>query len=142
MTERELQEFKRDLTDKLLELDNNTRIRKHQADFYFNIYNEMHHDNPELYGVRRMKKEVFTTCGSCVIRVLNALRAYVDLPAVKYKLDPVARKERLRICRGDENTEKCEFYISNILGGNCRKCFCFIYAKAAIPGESCPVGKW
>ena len=47
--------------------------------------------------------------------------------------EPELATQRIAIC------DSCE-YLSGIR--NCKKCGCFIDAKAKLKGASCPMGKW
>lgn len=44
------------------------------------------------------------------------------------------KQERLLACEG------CQFFFK--LSRQCRKCGCFMDAKAGLPHAECPIGKW
>lgn len=50
-------------------------------------------------------------------------------------------EERLSICRNCNQRFETTLPLLGV-AERCRKCGCFISAKAAIPGESCPIGNW
>lgn len=43
-------------------------------------------------------------------------------------------RERIAICKG------CEHLRTTI--PQCKKCGCIVHAKAMLPTERCPIGKW
>ena len=48
------------------------------------------------------------------------------------------RAARLAACRACPELRRG----AGVLPDRCARCGCFVVAKTAVPGQSCPVGKW
>lgn len=72
-------------------------------------------------------------CGKTIKKVKNIATGYKNL-AVGKKF--VFTDSRIRIC------QKCDknYWLGKTLW--CSLCWCFIPAKARVPDEKCPLGKW
>mgnify|MGYP003144464553 CR=1 FL=1 len=134
-------------------VDRNESIGKQTTGTDLNLirdwYREIYNDKYTEYKVgKREKFKKGTSCGACVTNMLNSLRFYVDYPPIVKSLSKKISTNRIEICKLCEHSQGKGFLTTcgtPIIGNSTNEgelCGCFVYAKAQLKNEECPLKKW
>ncbi len=99
-------------------------------------------DKPRAFEIAKMidpSAPKDANCPACAKTVVNILRVHVGMPPLHKEAKGSMFKARITACDGCQ--EKLSGSLTKYLD-QCRKCGCFIQAKARMKNETCPLGKW
>lgn len=134
-------------------VDRNPSIGKHtNRNDIINIrkcYSLIYNEQSNIYGVK--KRRIYpagTTCHTCVIDMLNALRDYVGFPTTTNAVTPKLSTQRIDICKkcvyseGEGVLLSCGPFAKKTKVPEGELCGCNLFAKTKIPFLYCPLGWW
>jgi len=113
--------------------------------YYVEIYNSQY---KEYHVARRRQYRANTTCHTCIIEMLNALRVYVGYPTLTNTVKPKLSQQRIDICKSCKYSDGEGVLMSCGPFGRKTKvpegelCGCNLYAKTKISFLYCPLKFW